>query len=259
MSLVPSPTSSPESDSSRCSADTARVAQLQKPPKKQKPPKTPLSLGSKLLQIIGQALVWIIGKSVLHTWFQLRAEGVENLPNTAVMLVANHSSHLDGPAVIASVNRYMGQVYSLAAKDYFFNTPTKAKICQHVLDMIAFQRRGSSVDCIKACQEVIADNKMILIFPEGTRSVTGELQPFKMGTGFLAMQLNIPIVPVYIQGSFEAFPKGARRPTRHPIRVKFGKPIAIASYQNRTDKGSRQLCQEIIQDIRTAIEQLAAS
>jgi 1-acyl-sn-glycerol-3-phosphate acyltransferase len=252
MTLVPSPTSSPESDSS--------IVQLQKPPKKQKPPKTQLSLGSKFLQIIGQALVWIVGKSVLHTWFQLRAEGVENLPqNTAVMLVANHSSHLDGPAVIASVNRYMGQVYSLAAKDYFFNTPTKAKICQHVLDMIAFQRRGSSVDCIKACQEVIADNKMILIFPEGTRSTTGELQPFKMGTGFLAMQLNIPIVPVYIQGSFEAFPKGARRPTRHPIRVKFGKPIPIASYQNRTDKGSRQLCQEIIQDIRTAIEQLAAS
>jgi 1-acyl-sn-glycerol-3-phosphate acyltransferase len=248
MSPVPAPSS--ESDSP--------IALLQKPPKKTKAPKKQLDLGSRLLQVIGQALVWIVGKLVLHTWFQLKAEGVENLPkNTAVMLVANHSSHLDGPAVIASVNRYMGQVYSLAAKDYFFNTPTKAKICQHVLDMIAFQRRGSSVDCLKACQEVIADNKMILIFPEGTRSVTGELQPFKMGTGFLALQLNIPIVPVHIQGSFEAFPKGARRPNRHPIRVKFGQPIAIDSYQNRTDKGSRQLCQEIIHDIRIAIEQLA--
>jgi 1-acyl-sn-glycerol-3-phosphate acyltransferase len=252
MSPFPAPASSPDCD--------APIAQKQNSPKKQKPPKHQSDLRSRFLQVIGQAFIWVVGKLVLHTWFQLRAEGVENLPqNTAVMLVANHSSHLDGPAVIASVNRYMGQVYSLAAKDYFFNTPTKAKICQHVLDMIAFQRRGSSVDCLKACQEVIANNKMILIFPEGTRSLTGELQPFKMGTGFLAMQLNIPIVPVYIQGSFEAFPKGARLPNRHPIRVKFGQPIAIDRYQNRTDKGSRQLCQEIIQDIRIAIENLAES
>jgi 1-acyl-sn-glycerol-3-phosphate acyltransferase len=229
---------------------------VQKTPKVQ----TELDLGSKLLQIIGQAMVWVFGKLILHTWFQLQVEGLENLPkDKPVMLAANHSSHLDGPSVIASVNRYMGQVYSLAAKDYFFNTPLKAKICQHVLDMIAFERRGGSVDCIKACQEVITQNKMILIFPEGTRSVSGEMQPFKVGTGFLAMQLNIPIVPVYIDGSFEALPKGAKWPKRHPISVKFGKPIAIAPHQSREDKGNRHLCQEIIQAIRTSIEQLAES
>jgi 1-acyl-sn-glycerol-3-phosphate acyltransferase len=224
-------------------------------------PQTKLDYGSKLLQVIGQSLVWIFGKLILHTWFRLRVEGLEHLPkNSPILLAANHSSHLDGPAVTASVNRYMNHVYSLAAKDYFFNTPRKAKVCQHILNMIAFQRRGGSLECIKACQEVIAQNKMILIFPEGTRSISGELQPFKMGTGFLAMQLNIPIVPVRIEGSFEAFPKGAKFPRRHPIRVRFGKPIAIAPYQTQqATTSSRQLCQAIVNDIRSAIEQLAES
>lgn len=218
------------------------------------PPKT-------VLDRLAQAVVWFGGKFVLHNWFDLQVEGLEHLPaNQPVMLAANHSSHLDGPAVIAAVNRKMNQVYSLAAKDYFFDHSLKGQICQRILNMVPFQRGGQSLDSLKLCQELIAQNKIILLFPEGTRSKTGDLQPFKLGTGFLAMQLNVSVIPTYIEGSFQAFPKGARFPRRHPIRVRFGPPIAIADYQARQqDVSSRQLCREIVAEIRSTIEVLAAA
>ncbi len=207
---------------------------------------------------LAQTAVWFGGRLALTRGFDLQVEGLEHVPvNQPVLLAANHSSHLDGPAVIAAVNRGMTQVYSLAAKDYFFDHSIKGQICQRVLNMVPFQRGGRSLDSLKTCQDLVAQNKIILLFPEGTRSKTGELQTFKIGTGFLAMQLNVSVIPTYIEGSFQAFPKGARFPRRHPIRVRFGQPISIEAYRSREPEvGNRQLCREIVAEIRSTIESL---
>ncbi len=221
--------------------------------------KLSIVLFQRILNPVLQALIWYMCQFILRMWFQLKIEGLDNLPkDQPVLLAANHSSHLDGPATIAAANRYMNQVYSLAAKDYFFDHPIKGKICQHVLNMIPFQRQGHSTDALKSCQDLVAQNKMILLFPEGTRSKTGKLQPFKLGTGFLAMQLNVSIIPVHIEGSFQAFPKGAHFPKRHPIRIQFGRPIDIAPYQARLEvESNRRLCREIVDEIRSRIEEMA--
>ena len=66
----------------------------------------------------------------------------------------------------------------------------------------------------------------VLIYPEGTRSLTGKLQPFKLGVGVLACELNVPVVPTHISGSYQAMPKGSWFPRPAKVRVSFGPPIS---------------------------------
>jgi len=99
----------------------------------------------------------------------------------------------------------------------------------------------------------------LLIFPEGTRSLSGQLQPFKLGIGLLAFELDVPIVPVHISGTYQALPKGKHRPGRHPIRLLFGEPLEMDSFRARADGlSSYEVYREIAEALRRDIERLTA-
>lgn len=205
-----------------------------------------------------QNWIWHSGKFIFKKWLALSCQGQENLLSEQPYLIAaNHVSHLDGPAIIAAHGKSLHYVYSLAASDYFFNHSLKSYIFRNLFNMISFQRKGWFRDCLPICRELLNQNKIILIFPEGTRSKSGKLQPFKLGLGFLALELGVPIVPAYISGSYEALPKGKFFPRRHPIQVTFGKPIYINTYLNQKEEVSnRQIYQQLVDDVRYAIERL---
>ena len=75
---------------------------------------------------------------------------------------------------------------------------------------------------------VMAENNGLLIFPEGTRSLDGELQPFKSGIlSLLIYGPNVPIIPAYIDGTYHALPKGQNLPKKHPVRIIFGEPLTF--------------------------------
>lgn len=207
-----------------------------------------------------QALIWVSGTLIYKHWFQLNCQGLENLPqDRGYIIAANHTSHLDGPAIVAAQGQPLNHIYSLAAADYFFNHPSKGWICQNCLNMIPFQRRGKFLNCLPTCQDVIAHKKSILFFPEGTRSLTGELQPLKLGLGRLVLSLNAPIVPAYIRGTYQALPKGSYFPKRHPIHVSFGPPLEFTHYQTQRHKvgDHHQIYREIVNDVYIAIQELS--
>ena len=80
---------------------------------------------------------------------------------------------------------------------------------------------------------IMEQNNGLLIFPEGTRSVDGELQPFK--SGFLSLLIygeQVPIIPTYIKGTYQALPKGQNLPKKHPIQIVFGEPLLFEVSQN---------------------------
>ncbi|MDZ8135447.1 MAG: lysophospholipid acyltransferase family protein [Nostoc sp. DedQUE04] len=207
---------------------------------------------------IGQNIIWISGKLLYQHWFQLKCQGLENIPqDRAYIIAANHVSHLDGPAVIAAQGKHFKNVYSLAAKDYFFNRPFKAWVCQNFFNMICFERKGNFLNSLRFCQKIVEQNKVILFFPEGTRSITGELQRLKLGLGLLVLHLNVPVIPVYIHGTYQALPKGRHFPKRHPIYVSFGLPLDFRHYQTKQNiLDTRQIQQQIINDVYVAIAQL---
>lgn len=215
--------------------------------------------GEKFLTNQLQNVIWFFGTLIYRYWFKLTTTGRENLPvGTPYIIAANHASHLDGPAIVAAQGIHYRNVYSLAAKDYFFNNLIKSWLFASLLNMIPFDRCQRFSECFPVCRQLVNQNKVILFFPEGTRSVTGKLQRFKRGLAPLLLHLNVPIVPVYVKGTFEALPKGKNFPERYPIHVSFGEIIMPDKYLQQSLVGNKkQLYKEIIEDVQKAIEQMA--
>lgn len=208
-----------------------------------------------------QTLVHLFTKArhaLYQSWFHLKCQGLENLPQSCpFLLAANHTSHLDAGAVMTALREHVDQVSVLGAKDYFFNTPIKDWFFRTFFNLIPFDRYNNFLESLRECQQILDPAHPILIFPEGTRSMTGELQIFQAGVGLLALKLKVPILPVYIEGTYEALPKGNRIPRRQAIRVVFGACVDPADYQTRPEaQTERELCQAIAKDIEQEIQRL---
>ncbi|MGD2107795.1 MAG: AMP-binding protein, partial [Phycisphaerae bacterium] len=148
--------------------------------------------------------------ALMSSYIRVHALGRENIPPAGAFLLApNHSSHLDSPSVLMAVGSRR-RVWVAGAEDYFFNTRIRRLVFGQCLDAIPFDRRADGVLGLRRCSQALNRGDGLLIFPEGTRSTTGEMQPFKIGVAVLAMERKVPIVPVYIHRAFELLPKGQR-------------------------------------------------
>ncbi len=181
---------------------------------------------------------WIVRGTVsalMNTYVRVHAVGRENIPATGPFILApNHSSHLDTPAALAAVAGKR-RVWIAGAEDYFFNTAVKRLVFGKILDTIPFDRRSDGLAGLRRCAEALKRNDGLLIYPEGTRSLTGELQRFKIGVAVLAIERGVPIVPVHIDRTFDLLPKGSRFARPGAVTVTFGKPIVPPSWETLTD------------------------
>jgi 1-acyl-sn-glycerol-3-phosphate acyltransferase len=135
--------------------------------------------------------------------------------------------------------------------------PIRAWFFRTFFHLIPCDRHSNTFASLRECRAVLAPSQPILIFPEGTRSLTGELQPFQTGVGFLAIKLKVPIVPVSISGTFEALPKGKLMPRRRSIRVVFGSVLEpLAARTQLKIQSKREICQAISIKIERAIQHL---
>lgn len=175
---------------------------------------------------------WITGSIFIKTlklffsvYFRLRSSGQENIPEGPCIIAPNHQSYLDGVFVSAFLK------HSQIRKTFFY---AKAKhVNNKFLKFIANKNNIIVVDIdqdlkesIQKMGEALKTNNNIMIFPEGTRTKTGELGDFKKTFAILSCELNIPIVPVSLKGAFEALPRGSRFPKPFTkVEVDFLPPI----------------------------------
>jgi len=132
------------------------------------------------------------------------------------IIVANHSSFLDPLVVAAAVPRKIHCIVSRA----LFRIPL-LKWCLERLEVVP--TGGSSEEAI----ELLKQNKIIGLFPEGRCSRDGKLKEFRRGTALLGLKTGIPIVPCAVLGTFDALPVKAKFPKFLPIKVKIGKPVCL--------------------------------
>ncbi|GLY97537.1 lysophospholipid acyltransferase family protein [Actinoplanes sp. NBRC 103695] len=164
------------------------------------------------------------------TWNTVKpdVEGLDHLDNLdgPVVIVANHSSHLDAPLIIGSLPwRLRRRLAVGAAADYFFDKKWAAVITALVFNAFPIERRGSDRRRSLAPQ-LLADNWNLLLFPEGTRSEDGWMTPPRLGPAHLCVQRRVPMVPVVLRGTFAAMPRDRNwRPGQHRVVVRYGKPI----------------------------------
>ena len=168
----------------------------------------------------------------LHALFcrPFRVEGRDRVAaaGAPVLLIANHSSHLDAPSVLRALPAELRRRTAVAAADdYFYRGRWRGGAATAVLNTFPFARSGSVRPSLEYCAELVERGWSVLIYPEGTRSPDGRLQEFERGIGVLAMRLGVPVVPVAIWGTHEVLPKGQRLPRRGAVRVRFGAPITV--------------------------------
>jgi 1-acyl-sn-glycerol-3-phosphate acyltransferase len=148
-------------------------------------------------------------------------------------------------------------VHVLGARDYFFDRPLKAWLFRHLLNVVPFDREKNFVEGLRTCRAVLRPGQPVLIFPEGTRSQSGRLQPFKVGLGILALELGTPVVPARIRGTFESFPKGARLPRPERVEIAFGEPVEVAPFLARRGQAATyDLYREYVSEVRQRVERL---
>jgi 1-acyl-sn-glycerol-3-phosphate acyltransferase len=169
---------------------------------------------------------------VIRRYAPLKVEGRKNLANLpqSVIFAANHASHFDTPSLLAALPlKRRLQIRVAAAADYFFKDFWKSRAVRLLFNAVPFARRDS--DCfasLQAMTKLVASGHDLLIYPEGTRTTTGEMARFKKGVGLLVNSARVPVVPVYLAGTYESFPKGAHFPRRHQVTVRFGAPLYFA-------------------------------
>jgi long-chain acyl-CoA synthetase len=187
-------------------------------------------------------------------WFGFEVRGAENLPEGGFIVAANHCSHLDTGAVVTAFGGRGHELFVMGARDYFFNRRLKGWFFHTFLKVIPFDRTERVIEGLRLARSVLVSGRPVLIYPEGKRSVGGELQPFKPGIGLLGVELGVPIVPCLIEGTFTAMPKGKAIPRRSRVRVTFAPPVTMEPYRARHAGDDRVgLYRKIAEDVRRVV------
>ncbi|MBF0217638.1 MAG: 1-acyl-sn-glycerol-3-phosphate acyltransferase [Candidatus Omnitrophica bacterium] len=171
-----------------------------------------------------------IALTILKLFFSVKEEGAQNVPKEgAYILYPNHASDLDGPAITACLpRRPVFQLFYFIFIPYYFRSIVKSPLLRNFVKMvrfIPFDYSSHFLEALRSAFLVLQRGKGLCFFPEGLRSTTGEIGIFKKGLGILAKETGAKLVPVAIEGAYEAWPSTRKRPKRHPIRVRFGRPL----------------------------------
>ncbi|MBA7693644.1 hypothetical protein ES703_102232 [subsurface metagenome] len=159
----------------------------------------------------------------------LRVEGKENLKGLRgpVLFATNHQSHMDTPVVLAALPvSWRRRTTVAAAADFWFaGGRVKRLLATSLFNAFPFSRTDSIRPTLEHCCWLLDRGWSVLIYPEGTRSETGQMAPFKSGLGLMAVELGVPVVPIHIRGTYEVLAKGQTIPRRRCIHVRVGKAL----------------------------------
>jgi len=171
------------------------------------------------------------GKTVLRTgqknlyevFFETKVYGRAHVPQHANFLVAaNHASHLDMGLVKHALGGQGDNLVALAATDYFFSNKVRRAFFENFTQLIPMNRHGSLRESLELASRSLKQGRNLLIFPEGTRATDGTLKDFKGSLGYLALTNKVGILPMYLDGTYEALPKGAVVPKGRDLAAHIG-------------------------------------
>ncbi|MFO1058706.1 MAG: lysophospholipid acyltransferase family protein [Dongiaceae bacterium] len=172
---------------------------------------------------------WI--RSYLRLYHRLAVSGRQLLPAAPpIVLVANHSSHLDALTLSAALPlRWCDRVFPIAAADTFFTGLPSAGFAVLALNALPLQRRRAGPAAIAELRRRLVEERAIyILFPEGTRSRDGRMAPFKPGLGPLIAGTDVPVVPCRLEGTFAALPPHRRWPRPGRLALTIGEPLRFA-------------------------------
>jgi 1-acyl-sn-glycerol-3-phosphate acyltransferase len=178
---------------------------------------------------------WTMVRSYLAVWHRLKIVGREHLPKQSpFILVANHTSHLDAMVLSSPLSwRIRDRIFPIAAGDVFFQTPLASAFAAGLLNALPMWRKACGSHALEQLRHRLLNEPCsYILFPEGTRSRTGELASFKPGLGMLVAGTPVPVVPCYLTGCHAAMTAAQRWPRPKRIVLTIGEPVTFESTTN---------------------------
>jgi 1-acyl-sn-glycerol-3-phosphate acyltransferase len=201
-------------------------------------------------------LGWCLSRAFFGLYCRWQVYNPERVPQTGpVILASNHASFLDPPLVGAGLRR---DIHYLA-RENLFRFPVFRTILRTV-NVVPVDRDGGGAAGLRAILDRLLAGGGIILFPEGTRTRDGRLQPARSGIGLTVLKSSAPVVPVRVFGTYEAFGPHVRFPRPRRVAVKYGRPLDFAALRAEAEicrkPRLKELYRQVADDIMVAIARL---
>ena len=194
-------------------------------------------------------LGWISFRALFQFYFRWRVYNAKRVPlQGPVILASTHASFLAPPLVGAGVKRDINYL----ARENLFRFPILGWIL-HRWQTVPVDREGGGAKGLKAILDRLLAGGAIILFPEGTRSRDGRLQPARSGIGLTVIKSDALVVPVRVFGTFDAFGRHMRFPRPHRVAVKYGLPMSFQELRAEAKTCSKPRLKEIYQQVADEI------
>lgn len=172
-------------------------------------------------------IIFTISRFINWVWrlrSRIEIEGMENLPDGAYLLCSNHQSFLDPLILMSSLSyRSLRRMFAVGTSE-IFGTGFMRTLAR-LLKVVVVDPDANLVPAMRAGAYGIRHGMALILYPEGERSIDGTPKTFKKGAGILATHLQVPIVPVAIDGFYDAWPRNQKFQKFVPLRVRIGQPL----------------------------------
>jgi 1-acyl-sn-glycerol-3-phosphate acyltransferase len=194
-------------------------------------------------------LGWLGFRLMYATYFRWRVFNPERVPLTGgVILASNHASFLDPPLVGSGLKRDINYL----ARESLFRYPGIGALLRS-WNSVPVDRDGGGARGLKNILDRLLAGGGVILFPEGTRTRDGKLQPARSGIGLVVAKSQAPVVPVRTFGTFEAWGRNQKIPLPKPVMVKYGQPMNFESLRAEAKDCSKARLKEIYQQIAAEI------
>ena len=187
---------------------------------------------------------WIFFRTLYKCYFRWRVYNPERVPASGpVILASNHASLIDPPLVGAGLHRDINYL----ARESLFRFPGVGALLRS-WNSVPVDRDGGGAAGLRAILNRLLDGGAIILFPEGTRTRDGRLQPARSGIGLTVIKSDAPVVPVRVFGTYEAYGRHMRFPRPRRVAVKYGEPLRFEALRAEAKACSKARLKEIYQE-----------
>jgi 1-acyl-sn-glycerol-3-phosphate acyltransferase len=195
-------------------------------------------------------------RAYVACYHRLSVEGKGHLPAAPpFVLIGNHTSHLDSMVMVSALScRWCDRVYPVAAGDVFFESSFRSIFSAQLINALPMWRKHCGPHALSELRDKLVNEPCgYVLFPEGTRSRDGSLQPFKPGLGMIVAGTPVPVIPCGISGAARAWPADSRWPRPRKLHMKIGPPLHFeAVSSNRA--GWEQVARDTQEAVRRLVE-----